>query len=70
MLCHANCVMVPILYWQIQENKEDLKLKLKDLLHQKSDLYNGDSPEEDKVVTCNINMHHMSTCIFICFFSA
>ncbi|KAL0314599.1 UNVERIFIED_CONTAM: 5'-3' exoribonuclease 3 [Sesamum angustifolium] len=34
---------------EVQENKEELKSKLKELLREKSDVFNMDSPEEDKV---------------------
>ncbi|XP_058084387.1 5'-3' exoribonuclease 3-like [Magnolia sinica] len=34
---------------ELRENKDDLKLKLKDLLREKSDAFNSDNPEEDKV---------------------
>ncbi|KAK1262036.1 5'-3' exoribonuclease 3 [Acorus gramineus] len=34
---------------EISENKEELKTKLKDLLREKSDVFNSDNPEEDKV---------------------
>ncbi|KAL2249951.1 UNVERIFIED_CONTAM: 5'-3' exoribonuclease 3 [Sesamum indicum] len=34
---------------EIQENKEELKSKLKELLREKSDVFNMDNPEEDKV---------------------
>ncbi|KAL0360567.1 UNVERIFIED_CONTAM: 5'-3' exoribonuclease 3 [Sesamum radiatum] len=34
---------------EVQENKEELKLKLKELLREKSDVFNMDNPEEDKV---------------------
>ncbi|XP_077231138.1 5'-3' exoribonuclease 3-like isoform X2 [Tasmannia lanceolata] len=34
---------------EIQENKDELKAKLKDLLREKSDLFSSDNPEEDKV---------------------
>ncbi|KAK1305430.1 5'-3' exoribonuclease 3 [Acorus calamus] len=34
---------------EILENKEELKSKLKDLLREKSDAFNSDNPEEDKV---------------------
>ncbi|XXG68394.1 hypothetical protein AAC387_Pa06g1492 [Persea americana] len=33
----------------IHENKEELKSKLKDILREKSDLFNSDKPDEDKV---------------------
>lgn len=34
---------------QVDENKEDLKLKLKEVLREKSDAFNSENPEEDKV---------------------
>ncbi|KAL0351778.1 UNVERIFIED_CONTAM: 5'-3' exoribonuclease 3 [Sesamum calycinum] len=34
---------------EVQENKEELKSKLKELLREKSDVFNMDNPEEDKV---------------------
>ncbi|XP_043711548.1 5'-3' exoribonuclease 3 isoform X2 [Telopea speciosissima] len=34
---------------EIRDNKDELKIKLKDLLREKSDLFNSDNPEEDKV---------------------
>ncbi|XP_042462935.1 5'-3' exoribonuclease 3-like [Zingiber officinale] len=34
---------------EVQENKEELKTKLKELLREKSDLFNSENPEEDKV---------------------
>ncbi|KAG0452699.1 hypothetical protein HPP92_025363 [Vanilla planifolia] len=34
---------------EMQENKEDLKTKLKGVLRDKSDLFNSENPEEDKV---------------------
>ncbi|KAH7656232.1 5'-3' exoribonuclease 2 protein [Dioscorea alata] len=34
---------------EIHENKEELKSKLKELLREKSDLFNSEKPEEDKV---------------------
>ncbi|KAJ0987361.1 hypothetical protein J5N97_005717 [Dioscorea zingiberensis] len=34
---------------EIHENKEELKSKLKELLREKSDLFNSENPEEDKV---------------------
>ncbi|KAJ6826282.1 5'-3' exoribonuclease 3-like [Iris pallida] len=34
---------------EIHENKEDLKSKLKEVLREKSDLFNSENPEEDKV---------------------
>ncbi|KAG9458025.1 hypothetical protein H6P81_002533 [Aristolochia fimbriata] len=34
---------------EIYENKDELKSKLKDLLREKSDLFNSDNPDEDKV---------------------
>jgi len=34
---------------ELCENKEDLKAKLKDLLREKSDAFNSENPEEDKV---------------------
>ncbi|ONK65672.1 uncharacterized protein A4U43_C07F39510 [Asparagus officinalis] len=33
----------------VQENKEDLKAKLKEVLREKSDLFKSENPEEDKV---------------------
>ncbi|KAF6166531.1 hypothetical protein GIB67_005393 [Kingdonia uniflora] len=33
---------------EIRENKDDLKTKLKELLREKSDLFNAENPEEDK----------------------
>ncbi|PIA55524.1 hypothetical protein AQUCO_00700075v1 [Aquilegia coerulea] len=34
---------------EARENKEEMKTKLKDLIREKSDLFNSDNPEEDKV---------------------
>ncbi|KAL5715050.1 5'-3' exoribonuclease 3 [Ranunculus cassubicifolius] len=34
---------------ETRENKEELKSKLKELIREKSDAFNGDNPEEDKV---------------------
>ncbi|GFY95705.1 5'-3' exoribonuclease 3 [Actinidia rufa] len=34
---------------EICENKEDLKTKLKELLREKSDVFNSENPEEDKI---------------------
>ncbi|XP_035538539.1 5'-3' exoribonuclease 3-like isoform X3 [Juglans regia] len=34
---------------EVDENKEELKAKLKDVLREKSDVYNSHKPEEDKV---------------------
>lgn len=34
---------------EVRENKEDLKAKLKELLREKSDSFNSENPEEDKV---------------------
>ncbi|XP_042515437.1 5'-3' exoribonuclease 3-like isoform X2 [Macadamia integrifolia] len=34
---------------EVCENKEELKMKLKELLREKADLFNSDNPEEDKV---------------------
>lgn len=31
------------------ENKEELKIKLKELLREKNDVFNSENPEEDKV---------------------
>lgn len=33
----------------MEENKEELKAKLKELLRGKSDAFNSENPEEDKV---------------------
>jgi 5'-3' exoribonuclease 2 len=35
--------------FQESENKEELKSKLKEVLREKSDVYNSKNPEEDKV---------------------
>lgn len=37
------------LTFQADENKEELKAKLKEVLREKSDVYNSHKPEEDKV---------------------
>ena len=34
---------------EVRENKEDLKAKLKEVLREKSDLFNSENPEEDNV---------------------
>lgn len=34
---------------QLQENKDELKAKLKESLREKSDAFNSENPEEDKV---------------------
>jgi len=35
--------------FQVLDNKEELKTKLKEILREKSDAFNSDQPEEDKV---------------------
>lgn len=35
---------------QIIDNKEELKTKLKEILREKSDAFNSEQPEEDKVI--------------------
>lgn len=35
--------------FQIQDNKDELKAKLKEILREKSDAFNSKNPEEDKV---------------------
>ena len=36
-------------FFQARENKEELKTKLKELLREKSDVFNSNNHEEDKV---------------------
>ena len=38
-----------LLDFQIQDNKEEMKAKHKELLREKSDAFNSENPEEDKV---------------------
>ena len=38
-----------LLFLQASENKEELKTKLKGILREKSDAFNSENPEEDKV---------------------
>lgn len=45
-MLHLNCV------FQVVENKEELKTKLKELLREKNDVFNSGNPEEDKVCLC------------------
>ncbi|KAF9620441.1 hypothetical protein IFM89_012618 [Coptis chinensis] len=42
-------LIYPFLVAKTQENKEELKTKLKDLIREKSDLFNSSNQEEDKV---------------------
>lgn len=36
--------------YQEQQNKEELKAKIKEIIRGKSDAFNSENPEEDKVV--------------------
>lgn len=46
MLIRLTSVAV---HFQVRENKEELKVKLKELLREKSDVFNSKNKEEDKV---------------------
>ena len=42
-------VLLFFLLIQPQENKEELKQRLKEMIREKSDAFNSENPEEDKV---------------------
>lgn len=51
-------------FLQVLENKEDLKAELKKLLKEKSDVFNSENPEGDKVLQLLLLLIYVS-CVYV-----